>query len=149
MAAGRLTRTLDVMSANRVPALLIALLAVPLCAAQADVPPWPAEIKAVAIAGCRESIFSHAEQDFLKRNNLTELPPRFRERSAPVIEPFLAICNCSFDRMEREWTAEYFTSHPSEALAKAQELATGECAPAINRTPSQRSNEQSPSGEAK
>jgi hypothetical protein len=130
------------MNTNRVLALLIALLAVPLCAAQSDIPQWAAEIRAVAIAGCRESILSHAEQDFLKRHNLTELPPYFRERIAPAIEPFLAVCNCSVDRMEKEWTVEYFMLHQSEVLAKAQELSKGECAPIVNRTPPQHPNEQ-------
>jgi len=138
------------MTEHQATVLLIALLAAPLCATQADVPRWPAGVKAAAIAGCRESIISHAEQDFLKRNNLTELPPRFRERSAQFMEPFLAVCNCSFDHMEKEWSAEYFTSHPSEANAKAQEMISkGECAPAINKTPPQRSIDESPPGIAK
>jgi hypothetical protein len=129
--------------------LLIALATAPLFAAQPASPRWPPEGKAVAVAGCRETMLTRAERDYLKRNNLTELPPNFRARNASVVEPFLALCNCLFDRMEKEWTAEYFLSHPIEVAARTQELLNGECVPAISNTPSNPSNKQSPPGVTK
>jgi hypothetical protein len=137
------------MNANQALFLLIVLLAKPLCAAQSDFPRWPAEIKAAVIAGCREAILSRAEQDFLKRHKLTELPPNFRERIAPASEPFLAVCNCSVDRLEMEMIVGHVDSHRSEFLARFQELVMGECAPAIAKPPPPSSNEQSSQGVVK
>jgi hypothetical protein len=138
------------MNAYQPLPLLIAIWTMPLCVAQSDLPRWPAEIKAAAIAGCRESFISHAEQDYLKRNRLTELPANFRERIAPAIEPILAAeCNCPVDRLEMEIAVENFLSQAPKVLARAQELQTGECAPAITKTAPQSSKEESSKGVAK
>ena len=120
------------MSANRVAllALLAALLASLPCAAQFNTPRWPAGTKEAAIAGCRESILQQTEQDFLKRNNLKELTPDLREKLVQAIEPFLAVCDCGMNRIEREWSFEYFRSHQSEMLAELNKLTVGDCAPA-------------------
>lgn len=119
------------MSASRVALLVLpaALLASLPCLAQFASSRWPAGTKETAIAACRESILQQSEQNFLKRNNLKELPPGFREKSAPVMEPFLAVCNCAMDRIEKQWSFEYFGSHQSEMIAKLNELTVGECAP--------------------
>ena len=126
-----------IMKVNRVAllALPVALLASPPGAAQFIGSRWPAGTKEAAIAACRESILQQSEQDFLKRNNLKELPPGFREKSAQVMEPFLAVCGCAMDRIEKQWSFEYFASHQSEMIDKLNELTVGECAPATKSAP--------------
>jgi hypothetical protein len=111
--------------------LPVALLASPPCAAQFK-SRWPAGTKEVAIDACRESILQQTEQDFLKRNNLKELPPDLRDKLVQAIEPFLAVCDCAMNRIEREWSFEYFSSHRSEMLAELNKLTVGDCAPAVN-----------------
>ena len=113
-------------------ALSVALLASPPCLGQFNSPPWPAGTKEAAIAGCRESILEQTKQDFLKRNNLKELPPDLREKLVEAIEPFRAVCDCAMNRIEKERTFEYFRSHQSEMLVRLSELTVGECAPAID-----------------
>ncbi len=112
------------------PTLVLFASLLSLCQASraADPPPWPAAEKAQAIAGCRLSIIDNAERDYLKRHNLTEPPPNFRETIAPAIEPFLATCNCLFDHLEKRWTYEYFVSHQDEAPPIVNELMKSECA---------------------
>jgi hypothetical protein len=122
------------LNARQAPILLVALLALSPYAAQCDIPQWPAGTKEAAIAGCRASVVDHAEQDYLKRNNLQELPAGFREKSAPVMEPFLAVCGCLLDRIEKEWSFEYFSSHRSELPAKTDEILARECTPAIKQS---------------
>ena len=97
-------------------------------ASAADLAPWPVAEKAAAIAGCRLSIATHAEQDFLKRHQLKELPPNFRENTAPAMEPFLATCDCIFDHFEKLWSFDYFTAHQDLVGAMLDELVAGECA---------------------
>ena len=125
------------MHVNRVAFLVlpVALLASPPCVAQFISSPWPAGTKEAAVASCRESILAQTEQDFLKRNNLKELPPDLREKLAQAIEPFLAVCGCAMDRIARKWSFEYFRSHQSEVLAELNQLTVGECAPATNTHP--------------
>src|SRR5215471_20712659 len=125
------------MTPNRVRLLIlpVALLVSPLSVAQFNTPRWPAGTKEAAIAGCRESILQQSEQDFLKRNNLKELPPDLREKLVQAIEPFLAVCDCGMNRIEREWSFEYFSSHRSEMLAELNALTARECAPVINARP--------------
>lgn len=115
--------------------LLVTLLASPPCEAQFVSSRWPAGTKETAIAGCRDSIIQQAEQDFLKRNNLKELAPDVREKLMAAIEPFLAVCECAMNRIEREWSFEYFVSHRPEMLARLEELTATECAPVTKRTP--------------
>jgi hypothetical protein len=122
--AARSTRTLGVM---KLPALLVPLLAVSSLSAT-EITPWPPQHKAAAIAGCRASIADHTERDYLKRSQLKELPADFREKAAPAMEPFLAVCDCMFDHFERMWTFEYYVSHPYEVQAQLKELMTGACA---------------------
>jgi hypothetical protein len=129
------------MNVNPIALLVVpvALLASLPCAAQFVTPQWPAGTKETAVAACRESILQQSEQDFRKRNNLKELPPGFRERSAQVMEPFLAVCGCAMDRIEKQWSFEYFASHQSEMIAKLNELTVGECAPTTQRAPAKAS----------
>jgi|SRR6516162_5627181 hypothetical protein len=119
------------MTPNRAGLLIlpVALLVSPLCLAQFNTPRWPAGTKEAAIAGCRESILQQSERDFLKRNNLKELPPDLREKLVQAIEPFLAVCDCGMNRIERGWSFEYFRSHQSEMLAELNKLTVGDCAP--------------------
>src|SRR5437763_365679 len=117
------------MNTSQARVLLVALLVLSPRAVRSDSPQWPSGTKGTAIAGCRASIVYHAEQDYLKRSNLKELPPGFREKSAPIMEPFLAMCGCVFDRIEKEWTFEYFSAHQPDVGARVQELAKRECAP--------------------
>jgi hypothetical protein len=112
--------------------LPVALLASPPCLAQFNSSQWPAGAKEAAIAGCRESILQQSEQDYLKRNNLKELPPGFREKLVQAIEPFVAVCGCAMERIARKWSFEYFRSHQSEMLAELNRLTVNECAPASN-----------------
>ena len=93
-----------------------------------ELTPWPPDHKAAAIAGCRASIADHAERDYLKRSHLTELPPDFREKAAPAMEPFLAVCDCMYEHFEKMWTFEYYSSHQDEVESTIKELITGECA---------------------
>ena len=127
----------SIMNVNRVALLVlpVALLALPPAAAQFISSRWPAGTKEAAIAACRESVLQQSEKDFLKRNNLKELPPGFREKSAQVMEPFLAVCGCAMDRIEKQWSFEYFASHQSEVIAKLNELTVGECAPTTKSAP--------------
>ena len=110
--------------------LSVALLASPPCVAQFKSPRWPAGTKEAAIAGCRDSLLRQTEQDFLKRNNLKEMPAGVREKLVQTIEPFLAVCDCAMNRIEKERSFEYFSSHQPEMLAELQVLTAGECAPA-------------------
>jgi hypothetical protein len=121
------------MNVSRVALLVlpIALLASLSCAAQFK-SRWPAGTKEAAIDGCRKSILQQTEQDFLKRNNLKELPSDLREKLVQAIEPFLAVCDCAMNRIEREWSFEYFSSHRSEMLSELNKLTVGDCAPAVN-----------------
>ena len=137
MVRPNLSLNRDVMSVNRAALLIlpIALLVSPLCTAQFNTPRWPTGTKEVAIAGCRESILQQTELDFLKRNNLKELPSDLREKLVQTIEPFLAVCDCGMNRLERKWSFEYFRSHQSEMLAELNKLTVGDCAPAINVRP--------------
>lgn len=89
---------------------------------------WQPELKAAAVAGCRASISYHAERDYLKRSQATELPPDFREKAAPVMEPYLAVCDCVYEEFEKMWTYEYYAAHQDEAKSKLEELVTGTCA---------------------
>jgi len=126
-----------IMTVNRIALLVlpVAFLASAPAAAQFVSSRWPAGTKEAAIAACRESILQQSEQDFLKRNNLKELPPGFREKSAQVMEPFLAVCGCAMDRIEKQWSFEYFASHQSEMIAKLNELTLRECAPVTQSAP--------------
>ena len=92
-----------------------------------EVTPWPPDHKAAAIAGCRASIANNAKHDYLKRSQLTELPADFDERIAPVMEPFLAVCDCVYEHFESMWTFEYYESHQAEVLSKLKELMNGAC----------------------
>lgn len=133
----RLLLVPSAMSVNRVVLLVlpVVLLASAPGAAQFVSSRWPAGTKETAIAACRESILQQSEQDFLRRNNLKKLPPSFREKSAQVMEPFLAVCGCAMDRIEKQWSFDYFASHQSEMIAKLNELTVGECAPATKSAP--------------
>jgi hypothetical protein len=95
--------------------------------ALADSPPWPAEQKQEVIAGCRKGIIEHAEQDYLTRNGLTELPAGFREKTAAAMEPFLAICDCMMNNIEKDWPLDYVLTHPDEWASKVQQLVAGVC----------------------
>ena len=105
----------------------IALLAASLVAAS-DIPFWPVAEKQAAIARCRLSIISQAEQDYLKRHNLKEVPSGFRERIQPAIEPYLATCDCALGEMEKEWSFEYFMTHQPEVPAKISQIVRTVCA---------------------
>src|SRR5215471_15798619 len=118
------------MNVNRFALLMVpvALLVSLPCAPQFK-SRWPAGTKEAVIDGCRESILQQTEQDFLKRNKLKELPPDLREKLVQTIEPFLAVCDCAMNRIEREWSFEYFSSHRSEMLIELNKLTVGDCAP--------------------
>jgi hypothetical protein len=126
-----------IVNVDRVALLVlpVAFLASTSATAQFVSSRWPPGTKEAAIAACRESILQQSEQDFLKRNNLKELPPGFREKSAQVMEPFLAVCGCAMDRIEKQWSFEYFASHQSEMIVKLNELTVGECAPLTQSAP--------------
>jgi hypothetical protein len=134
--AGHLS-SLGVMSVNRVALLVlpVSLLATPPCAAQFVSSRWPAGTKEAAIAGCRESLLQQTEKDLLKRSNLKELPPGFREKLVVEMEPFLAVCDCAMDHIEKERSFEYFASHQPEMLVRLNDLTIGECAPAVKNAP--------------
>lgn len=106
--------------------LLITMLFAPLSGLAAS-KAWPLAEKAAAIAGCRSSIAENAERDYLKRHSLKELPVNFRQKTAGVMAPFLASCDCIFDELERQWTFEYFTSNQDKVPDQANELMRGQC----------------------
>jgi hypothetical protein len=138
------------MKVNRVALLVVpVVLLVSLPSAAQFKSRWPAGTKEAAIDGCRESILQQTEQDFLKRSNLKELPPDLREKLVHAIEPFLAVCDCAINHIEREWSFEYFSSHRSEMLAELNKLTVGDCAPAINARPGKEPVSLSWSGESK
>jgi len=91
--------------------------------------PWPAGAKEAAIQGCRAGFMTRAEEDYLKRHNLTQLPYGLRNRLELVLEPFLATCNCVFDRLEIEGSVLDST----DARIRMRELASRECAPILPR----------------
>jgi hypothetical protein len=99
--------------------------------ALADSPPWPAEQKQTVIAGCRKGIIEQAEQDYLTRNGLTVLPAGFHEKTAAAMEPFLAMCDCIFDKIEKEWPLDYVSTHSDQWASRVQELVVGVCAPKV------------------
>jgi hypothetical protein len=96
--------------------------------------PWPQEIKNSAVSACRESIWYHTEQNFIIKRKITrdKLPPDFREKLAKIIEPYLAICDCSIDRLSKEWDSDYFLSHENEVAAKLDQFKNaGICLPQV------------------
>ena len=103
---------------------LIALLSavVPaLCQSQNAAKLWSQEQVQLAIAGCRASIVDHATRDYLARHNLAEgqLPANFKERIAPVVEPFLLTCDCAIAILSKEIPFERFqpnSPHVEERL---------------------------------
>lgn len=90
--------------------------------------PWPEEEKAAMVAGCRSSIMDHTAQAFLERHNREHLPVGFRDKLRPVLEPYLASCDCAFDHLEKRWRFSYFTSQPSKASPALEALMAGPCA---------------------
>ena len=90
--------------------------------------PWPAAEKQAAIEGCRMSIIVQAEQDYLRRHKLKELPAGFREQIAGRIEPYLAPCTCLFDQLEKEWSFETFIARQEAASSRIGQLMAGVCA---------------------
>ncbi len=108
-------------------ALSALLLAVTSQCLAANVSPWPVEEKKAAIASCRASIYTRAEQDYLKKHNLKELPARFREKTASAMEPFLATCECVIGHFEKKWSMDYYTSHEAEVLTATNALIAGAC----------------------
>lgn len=77
-------------------------------------PRWPAGHKQAAIALCR-----HGASRKLG----------VREGDVPEIGPLLDSCNCIFDRLEKQYSAEYFASHQDEVKNKINQLIAGPCAP--------------------
>lgn len=94
--------------------------------------PWAPESLQSAIQGCRASIADHATRDYLKRHQLQadQLPPDFRERILPVLEPFLRTCNCSIEILSREVSLETFRALGPEVQSRLKELVQpgGMCA---------------------
>ena len=99
-----------------------------------DVPSaWPAHEKIAAVAGCRVSITNNATSDYLARNKLKpeNLPKDFNARMAPVLEPYLATCDCVIAALERQFPIEAFKQRTTELQQRAQALGSrgGACAP--------------------
>jgi hypothetical protein len=115
--------------------LVIALLTSPL-AALAQSPqssePLARESLRAAVHGCRASILDHATRDYLQRHSLTQsqLPPNFRERILPTIEPFLRTCDCSIETLSNEVSLEAFRAQGPEVQRRLKELVApgGACA---------------------
>lgn len=89
---------------------------------------WPLAEKLAAVNGCRLSIIENAEKDYLKRHNLKQLPSGFRENIVPSIEPYLAICDCALNKIEQQWSLEYFLGHQADIPLKISDIMAGECA---------------------
>jgi hypothetical protein len=90
--------------------------------------PWPAVEKNAVIAGCRKSISDKSEQDFITRHGLKELPPGYHAKTAALIEPYLATCDCAINSIEKSWSYEYFISHQPELPPLLNALTAGKCA---------------------
>ena len=94
---------------------------------------WPAHEKVAAVAGCRLSITNNATSDYLARHKLKpgDLPKDFNARMAPVLEPYLATCDCVIAALERQFPIEAFKQRTTELQQRAQALGSpgGACAP--------------------
>ena len=90
---------------------------------------WSAVERQSAIAACRHSMVARAEQGYMKRHNLQALPRGFREMIGPVIEPYLAICDCSVGEVEKRWSPSEFVSRQDEVQRVMEATITsGACA---------------------
>ena len=121
---------------------LTAIVGVAAVTAQVPVQPWPAGFKAAAVASCRDQIVARAEQDYMKRHNLKEVPDGFRQRIVPAIEPFLAVCNCSLDTLEKEFSADSLIKPAADVDARLRALQSGECAPVLTKNSPAGANSQ-------
>ena len=77
---------------------------------------WPAGHKNTAIALCRAGASRKLGVS---------------EAEVPEIGPVLDSCNCIFDRLEKQYTAEYFIGHQDEIKSKINQLISGPCAPKL------------------
>ena len=95
--------------------------------------PWSQEQVQAAIAGCRASIIDHAIRDYLARHNLTQsrLPPDFKERIAPIVEPFLLTCDCTMGVLSKEVPFERFDPNSPQVQERLKTLVSkgGVCEP--------------------
>ena len=91
---------------------------------------WSSTEKAVAVHACREAILDSAEQDYLKRHDLRELPADFRQRIAPAIEPYLRTCDCMVDVLSTEISLNTFNAGSTPVQLRIKELVSpkGACA---------------------
>ncbi len=93
---------------------------------------WTPELVQAAVTNCREIILDNTTRDYLKRNNLAvkDLPPDFRARVTPMLEPLLRTCDCMIGTLSREFTFEEFQVNTLPVQARTRELASeeGACA---------------------
>lgn len=75
---------------------------------------WPVATKGAAIALCRHEV--------------TKLLG-VSEEQVPELSPILSSCNCIFDQLEKQYSAEYFMAHQDEVKASIDKLMKGTCAP--------------------
>ncbi|MBS0580355.1 MAG: hypothetical protein JSR36_13960 [Proteobacteria bacterium] len=115
------------------PALLAAGI---LTIARAEPPvlvaPWQAQQKSAAVASCRAAILDNVAREYLARNHLAEgeLPPDFRTKVVPVVEPLLKTCDCSIAVLSGEVTYAEFQASTPRVVQRTKDLVAkgGTCA---------------------
>lgn len=110
-----------------IPAGAALMLASPAFAG--PIAPWPAQAKADASGICKQDIRDSVAQDYLTMTNSTELPPDFYEKAAPNLNPVLGACDCALDKLEKQFSYEYYVARLEDMPAKIQGLAMGACRP--------------------
>lgn len=119
------------MNVYRITIIFLIFLWLPVITkAKDEIKPWSTIEKKAAIAGCRAAILEKTTIDVMERRNLSrdELPEGFDEKIALVLEPVLEFCDCSIEKISKEWTIEYFQTHQDEVANKTNQIIeSGAC----------------------
>ncbi|HEY2808498.1 MAG TPA: hypothetical protein VGI91_06860 [Steroidobacteraceae bacterium] len=93
---------------------------------------WTPELVSAAVTSCRAAIIDSATQDYLTRHNLSEkdLPPDFKLKIAPLMEPFLLSCNCLIGKLSKEFPFSEFQASTAKMQERIKEFTAkgGACA---------------------
>ena len=93
---------------------------------------WQPQQKAAAVATCRAAILDNVAREYLARNHLADdqLPPDFRTKVVPVVEPLLKTCDCSIAVLSGEVTYAEFQASTPRVVQRTKDLVAkgGTCA---------------------